>query len=99
MKRFTDFAQEGSPFDGEKVKLSSILNKEICILQFKIKKSKYQDKGGFYAIIQFTETDENGEHKIVFTGSGVIMDMLERYKNELPFATAIRKIDKYYTLT
>lgn len=99
MKKFSEFAQEGAVFDGQKVKLSSIIDKEICILQFKIKKSKYQDKGEYYAIIQFTDTDENGEHKIAFTGSVVIMDMLERYESELPFATTIKKIDKYYTLS
>ena len=99
MKKFSDFATEGAVFDGQKLKLASIIDKEICILRFKIKKSKYQDKGEFYAVIQFTETDENGEHKIVFTSSGVIMDMLERYESELPFATTIKKIDKYYTLS
>ena len=99
MKKFSDFSSEGDVFDGEKVKLATLLDKEICILQYKIRRSKYQDKHENYAIVQFTETDENGEHKIFFTGSGVVMEQLEKYEDELPFQTTLKKIDKYLTLS
>lgn len=99
MKKFSDFSSEGDVFDGEKVKLATLLDKEICILQYKIRMSKYQDKHENYAIVQFTDTDENGEHKIFFTGSGVVMEQLEKYEDELPFQTTLKKIDKYLTLS
>lgn len=99
MKKFSDFSSEGDVFDGEKVKLATLLDKEICILQYKIRRSKYQDKHENYAIVQFTDTDENGEHKIFFTGSGVVMEQLEKYEGELPFQTTLKKIDKYLTLS
>lgn len=51
------------------------------------------------AIVQFTDTDENGEHKIFFTGSAVVMEQLEKYEEELPFQTTLKKIDKYLTLS
>ena len=99
MKKFSDFSSEGDVFDGEKVKLATLLDKEICILQYKIRRSKYQDKHENYTIVQFTDTDENGEHKIFFTGSGVVMEQLEKYEDELPFQTTLKKIDKYLTLS
>lgn len=99
MKKFSDFSSEGDVFDGEKVKLATLLDKEICILQYKIRRSKYQDKHENYAIVQFTDTNENGEHKIFFTGSGVVMEQLEKYEDELPFQTTLKKIDKYLTLS
>ena len=99
MKKFSDFSSEGDVFDGEKVKLATLLDKEICILQYKIRRSKYQDKHENYAIVQFTDTDENGEHKIFVTGSGVVMEQLEKYEDELPFQTTLKKIDKYLTLS
>lgn len=99
MKKFSDFSSEGDVFDGEKVKLATLLDKEICILQYKIRRSKYQDKHENYAIVQFTDTDENGEHKIFFTGSVVVMEQLEKYEDELPFQTTLKKIDKYLTLS
>lgn len=99
MKKFSDFSSEGDVFDGEKVKLATLLDKEICILQYKIRRSKYQDKHENYAIVQFTDTGENGEHKIFFTGSGVVMEQLEKYEDALPFQTTLKKIDKYLMLS
>lgn len=99
MKKFSDFAKDDElPFDGEKVRVDNILNKEIIIERFRVRNSKYQNKGGKCATVQFTET-EGGEHKIFFTGSNVVIDMLEKYESELPFATTLKKIDRYYTLS
>ena len=36
---------------------------------------------------------------IVFTGSGVLIDQIEKYKDNLPFYVTIKKIDRYYTFT
>lgn len=36
---------------------------------------------------------------ICFSGSKVLADQLEKYKDNLPFYTTINKIDKYYTFT
>ena len=37
--------------------------------------------------------------RIFFTGSGVVISMLEKYEDKIPFITTVKKIDKYYTLT
>jgi hypothetical protein len=39
------------------------------------------------------------ERFIIFTGSTVLQEQLEKYKDRLPFMATIRKIDRFYTLT
>lgn len=92
---FSDFADESKAFDGDKKKLDDILNQEILILDFKVKDSK-QCIGSKYLTIQFKIDDKTF---IVFTGSMVLINQLEKYKDNLPFYTVIKRIDKYYTLT
>ena len=94
MKRFSDFAEEHKPLEGDKVKIDSILNQEIEVIRYSIKQSKYKEKD--YLTLQFKI---NGNLNIVFTGSGVLINQLEKYETELPFTAAIKKINKYYTLT
>jgi len=99
MKRFSDFAKEAPPFKGEQMKLNELLNKEIKILNFKVQESQYKDKNDeikFYTTINF---ELDGEQHILFTGSDVLRNQLEKYKDEIPFMATIVKIERYYTLT
>ena len=93
--QFSEFAEEAKHFEGDKKKIEEILNKEILILDFKIKESK-QRKDTLYATIQFKLEDKI---YILFTGSSVIIDQLTKYKDNIPFFTTIKKIDKYYTFS
>ena len=96
-KRFSDFAKEHVPLDGEKIKIEDILNKEIEVLALRIKPSKYQGKGtGACLTIQFMM---DGKRYVAFTGSGVLTDQAKQYQAEVPFLATIKKIDKYYTFT
>lgn len=97
MKRFSDFSKEQEVLDGDKVKLDSILNQEITIIGYSVKKSQYEkNKSGDYLTVQF---EMNGEKQIFFTGSDVLIDQLNRYREEIPFITTIKKINRYYTLS
>jgi len=97
MKRFGDFAQEEKPLDGSKARLDDIVNKEIEIKAFKLANSNFsKNQNGKYATIQFVI---EGELRVLFTGSDVLIEQLEKYKNELPFLAIIKKINRYYTLT
>ena len=98
MKHFSEFAKEDLPFEGEKVRGDSLLNKEIIIVKYKVRPSKYKDKCRNCATVQFKESEEDS-NKVFFTGSEVLIDMLEKYKEELPFIATIRKIDRYYTFS
>ena len=93
--RFSDFAEESKVFDGDKRRIEDILNQEILVTDFKIKDSK-KKQNTLYATIQFKIKDIN---YIVFTGSNVLIDQLEKYRENLPFYTIIKKIDRYYTFT
>ncbi len=91
--KFSDFAEDMRLFEGTKKKIDDILNQEILVMDFKIKESKKR-QGTSYATIQFRQGDAC---HIIFTGSEVIIDQINKYKENLPFYTTIKKIDKYYT--
>ncbi|MDD3040758.1 MAG: hypothetical protein PHO71_23225 [Bacteroides sp.] len=93
-ERFGDFAEE-EVFDGEKLRLDEILNKEILVTGYKIKES-HQKKGTQYLTIHFML---EGKQHITFTGSVVLMDQLKKYESHLPFLTAIKKINRHYTFS
>jgi len=98
MKRFSDFSHEREVLECDKVKIDSILNREITITGYSIKKSRYgNNNSGKYLTLQYE--DDNGEKKVLFTGSDVLIEQMEKYANEIPFITIIKKIDRYYTLT
>ena len=92
---FTDFADETNLFCGDKKKVDNILNQEILILGFKIKTSTKRENS-LYATVQFKM---NEIEYIFFTGSKVIIDQLNKYKETIPFYTIIKKVDKYYTFS
>ena len=96
-KRFSDFASEEGALDGQKVKMESILNKEILILGYRVKDSKYEKKNsGICLTIQF---EMDGKKAIVFTGSTVLADQLNRYKDQIPFLGIVLKVDRYFTFS
>ena len=97
MKRFSDFSQEKGVLEGDKVKIDSVLNQEITIIGYSIKKSRYdKNNSGKYLTLQY---EDEMDKKIIFTGSEVLIEQLEKYKDEIPFKATIKKIDRYYTLT
>jgi hypothetical protein len=91
--KFSDFATEKGLLDGDKRRIDDVLNQEILLLNFKIKDSKKR-QGTSYATIQFKQKDIT---YIIFSGSSVLIEQLNKYKEKLPFYTTIKKIDKYYT--
>ena len=98
--RFSDFATNEGPLEGKKVRIDEVLNIEILILAFRMKESKYRDSSAPDCMtLQFEFPDKPGEKHILFTGSTVLIDQLNRYQEKLPFYATIKKIDKYFTLT
>ncbi|MEA1957605.1 MAG: hypothetical protein U9N01_04540 [Euryarchaeota archaeon] len=92
---FSDFADaEDTPLSGEKRKIADILDREILIMNFQIKKSKIKD--GNYATIQF---QNGGTEYVVFTASGRLMKQLEQSKDKMPFFTTIIQEYKYFTMS
>lgn len=97
-KRFSDFADEPKPLDGEKIKIDEILNREVEVTGYKIGNSQYsKNKSGKYLTLQVVA--EGLGTRIVFSGSDVLIGQVEKYGHEIPFLTVIKKINRYYTLT
>lgn len=100
MKHFKDLGikTEINTLKGDKIKIERILNKEITVVKFRIEDSKFKDKGnGKCLIIQIFHN--NTDH-VVFTGSVVLMDMIQRVPIEaFPFKTTICKNNDYFEFT
>lgn len=97
MKKFSDFAEDNISITGEKIKIDDVLNKELEIIDYTIAESKYKKREDDKVLtIMFKLA---GEDRILFTGSKVLMEQLEKYKNELPFNAIIKRINKFYTLS
>ncbi len=91
--KFSDFAGDIKVLDGKKKRVEDVLNVEILITGYRVKDSKFKDK---CLTIQFIL----GKDKyVLFTGSNVLIEQVQKYENKIPFYTTIKKIDKYYTLT
>jgi len=98
LKRFSDFAaDEINTLTGDKIKIEEILGKEIVVIGYKITDSKYQRKDNDKVLTLQFKLD--GENRILFTGSNVLMEQIGKYKDEIPFLTKIEKVNKFYTFT
>lgn len=94
---FGDFA-EHKTLTGDKVAIESILNKRILVLAFEVRDSKYQSKGTKNCTkVQFKEA--GGDEHVFFTGSEVLKDQLETYRDQLPFWATVEKVTNYYTFS
>ena len=94
MQRFSEFSEEEN-FDGDKISISDILNKEVTVLRFRVGDSKKRE-GTKYITIQ---VEVDGKHRVVFTGSEVLYNQLMKYQEHLPLIAIIRKINDFYSFT
>lgn len=94
MRKFSDFATNETKLEGEKTNIRDILDKPIVIRAFKIISSCVPGKRCLD--LQF---EHNGNLCVLFTNSEVLMRQLEDYKEQLPFETVIKRMNRYYTFT
>jgi len=92
---FSDFAETHIALAGKKKHMDEVLNRKILICAHKIAASK-KNAGGTCLHLQF---ELDGELCVLFTGSAVLIDQCEKYKDKFPFRATILKIDKYFTLS
>lgn len=93
MHRFSDFADEEQLL-GRKVKLDEILGKEVAVTNYRLTKSKYGEKQCLSLQLEF-----DGIKCVLFTSSTVLIRQIEKYKSNIPFLTAIQKINNFYSFT
>lgn len=83
MKKFSDFATDDGVLTGDKLKLEEILGKNIIVKGYKISDSKYCKSGEDKKVLTL-QFELEGVDYIIFTGSKVLMDQVEKYKDEIP---------------
>ena len=77
-------------FTGDKIKIDRLLSREITVTAFKIEPSKFLDKGNGKRLT--LQIELLGNRHVVFTGSGVLMDLIQKVPKEaFPFTTTIQK--------
>ncbi len=100
MKRFSELGIETTvkSFDGDKISIETILNKEVKVLDYKIVNSKYQKKGD--EMCAHIHLEFNNEKRVLFSGSAYLMGAIAKVnKNDFPFATTIVKQNKRLEFT
>ena len=97
MERFADFAGTPHILDGAKIRIDDVLNQELVVTGYSVRDSRYsKNKSGKYLTLQVRLGDEK---RVLFTGSDVLIQQLERHGDKIPFLATIRKVDRFYTLS
>lgn len=94
MQKFSDFSEEPKIFSGDRIPITSILNKYIEILDYRIEKSKINE--GDFLIMQ---VKLDGQNCVVITGSNVLKRQIKKYESHLPFGATIVRFKNYYTFS
>ena len=100
MKKFSELGvkSEIKGFSGDKIKMDRVLNRLICVHDFKIEDSKFKDKGNGKCLYLQIEIDN--ERRVLFTGSVIMMDMVQKVaKSDFPFSTTIAKLNDRFEFT
>ena len=85
-------------FEGDKIRIAKILNREIVVHDFRIEDSKveaFKNKGSGKCLC--LQISFNSEKHIVFTSSGGLIETIQQIqKDKFPFtATIIRDNERY----
>jgi len=97
MKAFKDFGivSEARAFVGDKIKIAKLLNTTIEVHAFKIENSKVNSR-----LCLYLQIEHKGEKKVVFTGSTVLIDQIQKVPEDgFPFRTIIVQEDERYSFT
>lgn len=84
-----DIKETTKGFEGDKIKMAKILNREIIVHDFKIEDSKvFQDRGTGKCL--HLQISINNEKYIIFTSSRGLLDAIQQIPRVgLPFTTTI----------
>ncbi|HZK69589.1 MAG TPA: hypothetical protein VFC36_08360 [Paludibacter sp.] len=101
MKNFSQFniKPKTKGFEGDKIKMSKILNREIVVHHFKIEDSKvFKDKGSGKCL--HLQISVSNEKHIIFTSSSGLIEAIQQVpENGFPFTTIIVEENERYLFT
>jgi len=91
-----DIKPKINSFVGDKLKVRSLFNQPITILDFKVEPSTAKPGTDCLTL----QIEKSGEKRVVFTGSKVLIDQINRVsKDKLPLVTTIKGDNDYYEFT
>ena len=98
--KFSEFAKDDKRLEGPKKRIDEVLSIDLLVTGYRIGKSQYTDKNknpdAKYLTLQI---EINSVKFIIFTGSQVLIEQVEKYADKMPFLAKIVKIDRYYSLS
>ncbi|MEI7829342.1 MAG: hypothetical protein WCI31_06215 [Prolixibacteraceae bacterium] len=101
MNTFSQFSIQAPSkgFEGDKIKMSRILNREIVVHDFKIEDSKVFKEKGSGKCLQLQIFFSNEKH-IIFTGASGLIEVIQQIpQNGFPFTTTIIQENDRYIFT
>lgn len=91
MKNFSQFniKSPSRGFEGDKIKMSKVLNREIVVHAYKLEDSKVFKEKGTGKCLQM-QISLSGEMHVIFTGSTGLIEVISQVPdNGFPFTTTI----------
>jgi hypothetical protein len=101
MNSFSQFniKSESKTFEGDKIKMSKILNREIVVHAYKIEDSKVFKERGTGKCLHMQISFDNVKH-VVFTGSSGLIEVIQKVtEKDFPFTTTIIEENEKYKFT
>ena len=101
MKKFSQFNIEtpANGFEGDKIKMSKILNREIVVHHYKIEGSKVFNQRGTGKCLHL-QISLNGQKHVVFTASSGLINAIQLVPEDgFPFATTIIEENERFLFT
>lgn len=92
VKQFSEVSGEPD-WEYDQIDFASLVGKKVIVQDFFLRKSNY-DETRHYAIIWIKLAKKDYR---TISGSGVILDQLEKIKPELPVECGVDKVKDYYT--
>jgi len=101
MQKFNQFniKPTSKGFEGDKIKMSKILNKEIVVHDFKVEDSKcFKDRGNGKCL--HLQVSINGDKHIIFTSATGLIEVIQQVPGDgFPFSTTIIQEGERYLFT
>jgi len=96
VKSFGEIVPEKKNFNVDaKVQFSELVDKSFVVLDYEVYPSKFEGCRGFAVIL----LKSNGDEVITTTSSRVILDQLEKLKDELPVKVRLERRNRYFTFS
>lgn len=89
MKAFNELGVKSKNLTGDKIEIVEVLDKQIEVLDYRVKESKYSREGMCLTL----QIRYQGKIWVIFTGSKVLLEEIESLKGEWEaFTTTIIKV-------